>query len=185
MFTMREIIEFAIRIEENGQEIYREASEKVSDPALVSLLQWLAHEESEHVRWFSNLKKTAKDEDVDPELEELGQSILLGIVGDQAFSLEERDLSTIADLQEVLKIALDFEKDTVMFYEMMGTFVQEDAALAKLNQIIREENRHVNVLSEFLLKGTVQVPGQPEVIIHERISGKRTGADQSKPGRLQ
>jgi rubrerythrin len=185
MFTMREIIEFAIRIEENGQKTYREASEKASDPALVSLLQWLAHEESEHVRWFSDLKKTANYEGVDPELEEMGRSILLGIVGDQAFSLEEWDLSAMADLKEVLKIALDFEKDTVMFYEMMGTFVQEDASLAKLNQIIREENRHVSILSEFLTNGKVQVPGQPEVMIHERISGKRTGTDQPKPGRLQ
>jgi len=51
-----------------------------------------------------------------------------------------------------LKIALGFEKDTVIFYEMMGSFVQEDAALAKLDQIIQEENRHIRVLSEFLHK---------------------------------
>jgi rubrerythrin len=31
MFTMREIIEFAIRIEENGEKVYRDASAKVSD----------------------------------------------------------------------------------------------------------------------------------------------------------
>ena len=153
MFTMWEIIEFAIRIEENGEKVYREASEKASDPALVSLLQWLAREESEHARWFSQLKKTVQDVTVNPELEEMGRSILLGIVGDQTFSLKERDISTITDLRKILKIALDFEKDTVIFYEMMETFVQEDGAVEKLNQVIREENRHVEVLSEFLLRG--------------------------------
>ena len=150
MFTMREIIEFAIRIEENGEKVYRDASEKVSDPSLVSLLQRLADDESEHVRWFSDLKRTIKEEGVDPQVGEMGQSLLLGIVGDQAFSLKERDLSTIADLKEVLKIALGFEKDTVIFYEMMGSFLQEDAALAKLDQIIQEENRHIRALSEAL-----------------------------------
>jgi rubrerythrin len=152
MFTMSEIIEFAIRIEENGEKVYRDASEKVSEPSLVSLLQWLADEESEHVRWFSELKGTVQEESVDPKVGEMGQSLLLGIVGDQTFSLKEWDLSKIADLKEVLKIALGFEKDTVIFYEMMGSFIQEDAALAKLDQIIQEEKRHVKTLSEFLHK---------------------------------
>ena len=152
MFTMSEIIEFAIRIEENGEKVYRDASEKVSDPTLVSLLQWLADEESEHVQWFSELKGTIQEGLVDPKVGEMGQSLLLEIVGDQTFSLKERDISTIADLKEVLKIALDFEKDTVIFYEMMGSFVQEDEALAKLDQIIQEEKRHVRTLSEFLYK---------------------------------
>ena len=152
MFTISEIIEFAIRIEENGEKVYRDASEKVSDPSLVSLLQQLADEESEHLRWFSDLKGTAKEERVNSQVGEMGQSLLLEIVGDQTFSLKEWDLSTIVDLKEVLKIALGFEKDTVIFYEMMGSFVQEDAALAKLDQIIQEENRHIRVLSEFLHK---------------------------------
>ena len=156
MFTMTEIIEFAIRIEENGEKVYHDASEKVSDSSIVSLLQWLAHEESEHVRWFSDLKETVKDEGVNPKVGEMGQSLLLGVVGDQTFSLKEKDLSTIDDLKEVLKIALGFEKDTVIFYEMMKSFIQEDAVLDKLDQIIQEENRHVKVLSEFLQKGKVQ-----------------------------
>ena len=155
---MSEIVEFAIRIEENGEKAYRDALEKVSDPSLVSLLQWLADEESEHVRWFSHLKGTVKEGPVDPQLGEMGQSLLLKVVGDQTFSLKERDLSRIPDLEEILKVALGFEKDTVTFYEMIGSFIQEDAALAKLDQIIQEENRHVRVLSEFLREGKVQPP---------------------------
>ena len=160
MFTMSEIIEFAIRIEENGEKVYRDASEKVSDPYLVSFLKWLADEEAEHVQWFSDLKRTVRDESVDPQLGEMGRTLLLGVVGDQSFSLKESDLTTIADLNEVLKIALGFEKDTVIFYEMMGSFVQEDAAVAKLDQIIQEENQHVKVLSEFLRKGKIRPQGQ-------------------------
>lgn len=150
MYTMGEIIEFAIRIEENGEKVYRDASEKVSDPSLVSLLQRLADDESEHVQWFSDLKGRQKEEAVDPQVGEMGQSLLLEIVGDQTFSLKERDLSTIDDIKEVLKIALGFEEDTVLFYEMMGSFMQEGAALAKLDQIIQEENRHIKALSEVL-----------------------------------
>ena len=159
MFTMSEIIEFAIRIEENGEKVYRDVSEKVSDPHLVSFLKWLADEEAEHVKWFSDLKRTVKEEDVDPQLGEMGRTLLLGVVGDQSFSLKERDLITTADSSEVLKIALGFEKDTVIFYEMMGSFIQEDAAATKLDQIIREENQHVKVLSEFVQRGKILPPG--------------------------
>ena len=150
MFTMSEIIEFAIRIEENGEKVYRDASAKVSNTSLVSLLQRLADDESEHVRWFSDLKGTLVEEEVDPQVGEMGRSLLLEIVGDQTFSLKERDLSTMGDTKEVLKIALGFEEDTVIFYEMMGSFIKEDAALAKLDQIIQEEKRHIRVLSETL-----------------------------------
>ncbi len=159
MFTMSEIIEVAIRIEENGEKVYRDASEKVSDSSLISFFQWLADEEAEHVRWFFDLKSTVKEGSVDPQLGEMGRTLLLRMVGDQSFSLKEMDLTTIVDLNEVLKIALGFEKDTVIFYEMMGSFVQEDAAAAKLDQIIQEENQHVKVLSEFLHKGKVLPPG--------------------------
>ncbi len=164
MFTLSEIIEFAIRIEENGEKVYRDASAKISDPSLVLLLQWLADEELEHVRWFSELKKSIKEEDVDPQVGEMGQNLLLGIVGDQSFSLNEKDLSKIADLKEALKTALDFEKDTVVFYEMIASFVQENAALAKLNQIIQEEKRHVDHLSEFVHKKEIEIPGSKGLV---------------------
>ncbi len=162
MFTMMEIIEIAIRIEENGEKVYRDASEKVSDPSIVSLLGWLADEEREHVRWFSDLKDTLKEAPVDPEVGEMGRALLMEIVGDQTFSLKEKALPEIGDLKEVLRIALDFEKDTVIFYEMIASFLQKDDALAKLTQIIQEENRHADILSEFLHKGNVQLPTFPQ-----------------------
>jgi len=164
MFTLSEIIEFAIRIEENGEKVYRDASAKSSDPSLVSLLQWLADEELEHVRWFSELKKSIKEVSVNPQVGEMGQNLLLEIVGDQSFSLKEKDFSIIADLKEVLKISLEFEKDTVIFYEMMASFVQDNAALAKLNQIIQEEKRHADILSGFVHKGKLELPGSKGLV---------------------
>ncbi len=155
MFNMSEIIELAVRIEENGERVYRDASGSVSDPSLASWLKWLADEEREHVQWFRELKETVKETPVDPEVAEMGRSLLLEIVGDQTFSLAEEDLATVDGLKELLKIALDFEKDTVIFYEMMGSFVQDEAPLGKLRQIIQEENRHVDTLAEFLQKGRV------------------------------
>ena len=90
MFTMSEIIEFAIRIEENGEKVYRDASEKVSDPYLVSFLKWLADEEAEHVQWFSDLKRTVRDESVDPQLGKWADFTPGGSGGPELFAERKR-----------------------------------------------------------------------------------------------
>ena len=76
MFTLSEIIDLAVRIETNGQKAYRKAQGQVTDPALASMLGWLADEEAEHEKWFPSLKENVKtnlgrsqvggDEPIDP-----------------------------------------------------------------------------------------------------------------------
>lgn len=41
---------------------------------------------------------------------------------------------------------IDFEKDTILFYELMKTFVKEKASQSTLNQIISEEKKHIQKL---------------------------------------
>ncbi|UCD91196.1 MAG: rubrerythrin, partial [Desulfobacterales bacterium] len=57
MFTITEIIDIAMKIEKNGETIYRNAIEKIPVPSLVPLLEWIANEEANHAEWFSNLKQ--------------------------------------------------------------------------------------------------------------------------------
>ena len=84
MFTLSEIIDLAIRIEKNGEKAYRKAQGEVSNPSLASMLQWLAEEEVEHEKWFTRLKEKTVTLAGNPKLEEMGKSILQGILGDQA-----------------------------------------------------------------------------------------------------
>jgi rubrerythrin len=60
MFLIGDIIELAIQIEKNAEQVYRNALKKISDPKFVSILQWLADEEFEHARWFRQLEHTEK-----------------------------------------------------------------------------------------------------------------------------
>ena len=111
MFTLSEIIDLAIRIEKNGENAYRKAQEEVSNPSLASMLQWLAEEEVEHVKWFTRLKEKAGTLAEDPKLEEMGQAILQGVLGDQAFSIKDADFSKIEDIMKVSGIGeKTFEK---------------------------------------------------------------------------
>ena len=149
MFSVREIFDLAIRIEKNGERFYRDAIKKSSNPSLKSLLEWLADQEAKHETWFSERKEMLDTKGNDLELEEMGSSILQGILGDQSFSLREADLSKIDSVEALIQLAVEFEKDSILFYEMIASLIGDDETSEKLNEIIAEENRHIELLEDF------------------------------------
>ena len=156
MFAIEEIIDLAIRIEESGEKVYRNAAKKILNPSLVTLLKWLADEEVKHAEWFSELKQKVRKTTDDPRLAEIGKDILLSALGDETFSLKDADFSKMEKVNELLNLAIEFERDTVLFYEMMRPFIEEDETLDQLEAIIEEENNHIRALKEFLESGTVE-----------------------------
>jgi rubrerythrin len=150
MFTLNEIIDLAIRIEKNGENAYRKAQEEVSNPSLSSMLQWLAEEEVEHEKWFIRLKEKTTTVAEDPKLEEMGKAILQGVLGDQVFSIKDADFSKTEDINSLLELSIEFEKDTILFFEMLSAFIDDKETLSQLDKIIEEEKRHVQLLEEFL-----------------------------------
>ena len=156
MFAIEEIIDLAVKIEESGERVYRNAAGKISNPSLVSLLQWLADEEVKHAKWFSELKQKVGKTTNDPRLSEIGKSILLGALGDETFSLKDADFSNIEQIKELLTLAIEFERDTVLFYEMMRPFLEGKDTLDHLDAIIEEENSHISLLQESLESGVVK-----------------------------
>ncbi|MEW6185042.1 MAG: ferritin family protein [Thermodesulfobacteriota bacterium] len=157
MFTLGEIIDLAVRIERNGEKAYRKAQQEVSDPFLASTLGWLADEEAEHEKWFPRIKESVDGDKQDPKMEEMAGGILEGVLGDQAFSVDEADFSKIEDLDQLLALSVEFEKDTILFYEMLGAFIQDEKILKQLEQIIEEENRHVGILEDYLKNQSLSV----------------------------
>ena len=146
MFSIRDIINIAIQVEQNGERIYRAAAKKISDSDLVLLMQWLADEEAAHIKWFENLKLQNNKVIDDQALEQMGKDILLGVVGEQSFSLNSVDFSKPRDIDALVAVAVEFEKDTVMFYEMLRPFVEDLLDVRQLDKIIAEENSHIEKL---------------------------------------
>ena len=82
--------------------------------------------------------------------------MLQRVLGDQTFSLKDVDFSKIEQIEAVIKLAIEFERDTVVFYEMIESFIEDGETLDHLKKIIEEENRHVQVLEELLDSGAVK-----------------------------
>ncbi|HMK64215.1 MAG TPA: ferritin family protein [Thermodesulfobacteriota bacterium] len=150
MFTLGEIIDLAIRIEKNGESAYKKAQEQTEIPAMANLLKRLAEDEADHQKWFTRLKSEVQGDQTDPAFDEMGKSILEGVLGDQAFSIQEADFSKLDDLKALLRLSIEFENDTLLFYEMISAFIEDEKTLNQLNRIIDEETRHSLLLKESL-----------------------------------
>ena len=148
MFTIKEIIDIAIKIEKNGEAVYRAAIEKISVPSLGPVLEWMADEEVDHAKWFSDLKEKIETHS-DLFVQEIPRQMLKDIIGEQSFSLDEIDFSKIGRVEDLIDVFIEFEKDSILFYEMLESFIQSQETRSQLHQIIAEEKRHIEKLQEF------------------------------------
>jgi rubrerythrin len=157
MFTLAELFDLGIRIEKNGEKFYRDALKQAWSKPIADLLGRLADEEVKHVDFFVKRMDALKQKRENPFLDEMSTSMLKDIVGDQTFSLKETDVSTLRSADELVALAIEFEKDTILFYEMIGSFMTDDEARRELKEVIEEEERHVRLFESYGEK-EVQLP---------------------------
>ena len=149
MFSIREIIDIAIKIEKNGENLYRGAIDRVSNKALKPVLLFLADQEHEHIKWFEKLKARMKTADGNLKVVEISESMLQSLVGEQTFSLDDASLLELDSVESLIEMAVELEKDTIIFYQMLREFIEDSDTLKGLDEIIAEENRHIEVLREY------------------------------------
>ena len=154
MFTAHEILDLAIQLEENGEAVYREAARKASNPAISELLLWMAEEEVKHTRWFKELKQEIESHSINPFMEEMSRKVFGGLLGDKSFSHREVNFSEVDRIEDLINIFIEFEKDTVLFYETLIPFIEDNHTLQYVTKIIFEENNHIQKLHELLTEKT-------------------------------
>ena len=156
MFAIEDIIDLAIQIEENGEKVFRNAAQRISHAPIAALLQWLADEEVKHAEWFSQFKQRVGKTTYDRQLYEKGKNVLLGLLRDQKFALTDVDFSKMDQVKNLFELAIEFERDTVLFYEMIRFLIKEKETLNHLAAIIEEENSHIRILQEALDTGVIE-----------------------------
>lgn len=152
MFSAAEIIDFAVQIERNGENLCRELARQKIDPDLASLLEWMAEQEAQHAKWFSDLRLKMGITGKVSELEQFGKSLLADVLGDQGFSLQDADFSKMQNTKELLSLLLEFEGDTVLFYEMILSVVEDKKTMMLLEKIIAEEKQHGVQIRDYVNK---------------------------------
>jgi len=141
----------AEQLERNGAKFYRTAAENVADPSAKELLLGLAAMEDEHEKTFASLRADLSEKEkaatvFDPE----GDFIhyLRALADTRIFFEKEIDISSMKD---ILKAAVEAEKDAIVFYLGMKNLVPDKLGKDKLDIIIKEEMGHIIILSKELI----------------------------------
>ncbi len=150
MFTMDDLLEIAIKMEKNGESVYNNAIKKVKNKDLKSLLEWMANEEASHAKWFADQKNSLSLEMDEAHLKEMVPQALQDMMGDKTLSLNEVNFSKIKNESQLLETFIGFENDTILFYELLEMFIEEDTVLNGLKKIILEEKKHIEKLSTMM-----------------------------------
>ena len=148
MFSAREIIDIALKIEQNGEAVYRQAVKYLDSPELAERLLWMADEEARHMAWFKKFQADLANDRIGLAANEMSSSDLGDILGDQSFTLQDIDFSQVDDISKLIDIFIEFERDGILFYEMLRTFIKDPDALDPLDQIIQEEYQHIEILRQ-------------------------------------
>jgi len=150
MFTAQDILDIAIRLEKNGEKTYQNAKGHTANEDLKALLKWIAQEEQAHAHWFTELKNRLSKGKDDHLLAEMSRALAEDVVQGQAFSLQEVDFKAIDTPEKMVRTFIGFEEDTIAFYRVLKTFIDDPAIADQLEQIIAEEKTHIARFKELL-----------------------------------
>jgi rubrerythrin len=154
LFSIAEIIDIAVQLEINGEKAYRKALEESEDTGLNDLLKWMAEEEHAHAEHFAQLKEKIADDEESHLVKKMSDSLVDTFITGQTFSLEEVNFSDLRDSGELIDTFIEFEKDTILFYDMLKSFILDETIIQQLEDIIKEEEMHVKKLQELLLSNS-------------------------------
>ena len=151
-FNADEIFEMAEEIERNGAKYYREAAEKTSDKKTKRMLLDMAAMEDEHLKTFVEMRKELSGRQKEPMIFDPDNqaAMYLQVMAD-ARGMEGRigpttKLTGNETIKEILDIAVNSERDSVVFYPNLKALVPVKAGRDKVEKIIIEELSHITTL---------------------------------------
>jgi rubrerythrin len=157
-FNVDEMLEVAIRIEENGAAFYRKAAQLQSDGKKREFLEKLAIMEDGHKATFTEMRNTLTDTEkggtvFDPQNElSLYLSAMADTHGGEGSPTAADSLTGTETMEDLLTTAIGLEKESVLFYLGLKDMVPQKYGRERIDDIIREERGHIAQLTSLLGK---------------------------------
>lgn len=147
-----EIFEIAEQIEKNGAKFYRAAAQKF--PEVNQLLLNLAAMEDKHLIVFQNMRAQLKSSEQQPDVfdpDGQAQMYLRALADGHVFDIKADPAEKLSGIQspvDVLMMALGIERDSIAYYVGLKEYVPVRAGRDKVEDVIKEEMKHIAVLNE-------------------------------------
>jgi len=155
-FNADEIFEMAGQIERNGARFYRRAAEGAVDPRNLRLFLDLAAKEEEHQKIFASMRADlAAEKSETATLDPDGQAALYlrAMADGHVFEVKADPTQLFTGkeaVEDILQVAMDMEKDSIVFYLGMKEMVPERLGKDRIDGIIKEEMGHLALLGKEL-----------------------------------
>ncbi len=150
----------AEEIERNASVFYKQAADKAKDGDTQKMLLDMASMEHDHEEIFKEMRKDLSEAEkggttYDPD----DQAILyLQTMADSHGTEGKKNINEMLtgteSIKEILEIALEAEKNSVVFYFGLKSLVSEQAGRDKVEGIIKEELSHITTLNKSLASVT-------------------------------
>ena len=149
-FNPDEILEMAEQIERNGARFYRQAAQGTQDAGARELLQSLAAMEDGHEKLFANMRGNLTKDEIDFNADEQAPAYLKAWADGHVFDLKTDPVTRIQEqknLKGILNVAIGLEKESIIFYLGMKNGVNKKPYQDRIEEIIKEEMKHIVTLS--------------------------------------
>ena len=163
-FNADEVLRIAIEIEKNGIIFYQKARAVQTHEKLRNLFDDLVKEEEKHLKAFEDMRaklpeqaKERTDYDPSDDVHRNADAEIDQYIENAAEMNVFRDpenvekyVRNIKTVEDALRLAIQFEKDSVSFYLVLRDLTEEDKGRDFVNKIIAEETEHLKTLSREL-----------------------------------
>lgn len=154
-YSVKEIIDIALGIEDIGYDFYKKCHDKFDDVDIKNIFSFLAEEELRHKEIFEDLLKKVNLANEGYFSEEY--YLYLKSIGNE-FVFQNSDdidkaLKDIDTLNGVLTLAIQAEKDSILWYsELQKHYTENKEATAVLTNLMNEEKKHIITLVDLRTK---------------------------------
>lgn len=153
-YNADEIFAMAEEIERNGAKFYRKAAEFINNGEARVLMLKLADMEDDHEKRFAAMRSKLvelKQDDLLTDADDMAGLYLAAIADGYVFDVKTSPADRLngdESLEEVLRMAIGLERDSIAFYVGLKQKVPAHLGQDAIDHIIGEEIAHVAILSK-------------------------------------
>jgi rubrerythrin len=148
MYSLKEILDLAVQMEQAGYDFYTASGEKFAGEIYHETFTFLAEQEKSHKRKFEEMLKHIND--IKSEHNEDYYRYMKSLGGDRIFKRTDlkETFKFVNTPQDALLKGMDDEKNSIFFYnEIKRAYSKDSKETDVLDEIIAEERSHIMKLA--------------------------------------
>ena len=148
-FDALDVLQIASQLEQAGREFYEQLAAHAGVEIIAGLCRTLAEEERRHQAVFQATRNRLGQQANERLWEPHEYAYLNALVQTMVVTQTQEAMATVTggDIRKLLDLAIQFEKDSILFYAELHSVVTDEHAAA-ISAIIREEKSHVRSLAD-------------------------------------